>query len=163
LPYRRLLLTLCLLLLALPLSAAELRGKVTWIYDGDTLLIDKIGKVRLLGIDTPESDDSSRDRYYLDRFKISRQKLRQIARDAKYFNIEQVKGKQVRLSFDKQEKDQYGRLLAYLYLPDDRLLNQLLLERGLASVFRRFSFSKKKAFLAAEKQARNRRLGLWQQ
>lgn len=154
---------LCLCLLASPLAAQELTGTVSWIYDGDTLQVENVGKVRLLGIDTPESKDSERDHYYLNKYRLSRKRLRQIAHQAKSFNIKQVKNKRVRLTFDREEKDQYGRLLAYLYLPDGRQLNLLLIEKGLASVFRRYQFSQKQDFLAAEKIARQNQQGLWQQ
>ncbi|NOY12950.1 MAG: hypothetical protein GXP51_04480 [Deltaproteobacteria bacterium] len=153
---------LCLCLLSSPLSAQQLSGTVSWIYDGDTLRVEPFGKVRLLGIDTPESRDSDRDRYYRVNFGISSKRLRQIAHRAKQFNIKRVKGKRVQLRFDSETRDKYGRTLAYLYLPDGRLLNRLLLEKGLASVFRRYSFRQKTDFLAAEKAARLARLGLWQ-
>ncbi|NOQ51582.1 MAG: hypothetical protein GQ578_05130 [Desulfuromonadaceae bacterium] len=159
---RHLLLFSLLLLFPAPAEAAEQCGKVSWIYDGDTLRVENIGKVRLLGIDTPETEDSSRDRYYLKAFGIPPKQLRQIARQAKQFNIRQVKGKRVCLEFDRQAEDKYGRILAYLQLPDGRSLNRLLLEKGLASVFRRYPFRNKEDFLTAEKNARGAQLGLWQ-
>jgi len=133
------------------------------VYDGDTLLVEPVGKVRLLGIDTPESKDSARDRYYLENFALSRPILRQIARQAKAFVIDNAKGKQVRLHLGNTEKDQYGRYLAYLYLPDGKMLNRQLLKKGLASVFRRYQFAHKKDFLTLEKIAQQQQLGLWQQ
>jgi micrococcal nuclease len=154
---------LLLLLVGLPAAADERHGIVQWIYDGDTLLVQGVGKVRLLGIDVPESEDSPRDRFYLERFRIPRPLLRRIARQARVFAIEQAKGRQVRLEIDREERDQYQRLLAYVYLPDDRLLNGLLLEQGLAVVFRRYDFYRKPQFLSAEERARSARLGLWQQ
>ena len=160
---RRLILLTCLLLFASPLSAAELRGTVSWIYDGDTLQIDGLGKVRLLGIDTPETRASKRDRFYQKNFTIAPKRLRSIARQAKRFNIKTVKGKQVRLLSGQTRKDKYGRLLAQLYLPDGRLLNRVLLEKGFATVFRRYPFEQKDDFLAAEKAARAAKIGLWQQ
>ena len=144
-------------------QALPLQGTVLWIYDGDTLRVEDIGKVRLLGIDTPEAEDSSRDRYYLKAFGIPPKQLRQIARQAKQFNIRQVKGKRVCLEFDRQTEDKYGRILAYLQLPYGRSLNRLLLEKGLAGVFRRYPFRNKEDFLSAEKNARAAQLGLWQQ
>lgn len=143
-------------------AGKELRGTVSWIYDGDTLKIEKIGKVRLLGIDCPESIDSERDLFYLKNYSISRKTLRQVAQQAKRFNIEQVKGKQVRLRFDTDQKDRYGRLLAYLYLPDGTMLNKLLIEKGLATTYRRYHFQEQESFLAAEKLAHAKFLGLWQ-
>ncbi len=159
---RLVLATICLLLTTGLAIATELSGQVTWVYDGDTLLVEGIGKVRLLGIDTPETKASERDRYYQQQFSIPTKQLRKIARMTKQFNIRQVKGKRVTLITDRQQRDRYGRLLAYVYLPNKRLLNSLLLEKGWASVYRRFNFQQKKTFLATEKTARRARIGLWQ-
>ncbi|SHJ11997.1 micrococcal nuclease [Malonomonas rubra DSM 5091] len=150
------------LLLALPVFADEASGVVSWIYDGDSLKVDKIGKVRLLGIDTPESKASGRDHYYTSRYNLAPGMLRQIAYQAKKFNIDQVKGKRVTLVFEQQKQDKYQRKLAYLYLPDGRMLNLLLLQKGLASTFRKYRFGEKEKFLAAEQSAREKKLGLWQ-
>ncbi len=138
----------------------EVIGKVLWIYDGDTLKISGVGKVRLIGIDTPEREPSERDRFYA-RFDISPKKLRTVAEEALHFNIDTVKGKTVRLTFGPEERDRHGRTLAYVTLPDGRLLNRLLLEQGLAVVYRRFDFRFKQDFLAVEAEARRRRVGLW--
>lgn len=140
--------------------AAALQGTVTWVYDGDTLEIDSIGKVRLIGIDTPEKRNSQRDRYLIQQ-GISAERQRQIYLRAKKFNIEQVKGQKVTLSLDASPRDRHGRLLAYVHLPDGRLLNRMLLEQGLAVVYKRFEFMMKEEFLAAEEQARQGKVGLW--
>jgi micrococcal nuclease len=145
-----------------PLFAAEHSGRVSWVYDGDTLLIAGIGKVRLLGIDTPESKGSPRDNFYRDQFGITPQRLRLISRQAKQLNIELTKGVLVRLVTETDQRDKYGRLLAYLYLPDGRQLNRTLLKNGLATVFRNYQFSRKDDFLALEKSARTAGAGLWQ-
>ena len=145
------------------LSAAEYSGRVSWIYDGDTLQVEGIGRVRLLGIDTPEARASSRDRFYRYNFDITPKKLRQIAKQVKRFNIESAKGQLVRLVTEADERDKYDRLLAYLYLSDGRQLNRTLLENGLATVFRSYQFNRKDDFLAAENSARKAGIGLWQQ
>ena len=161
---RKNLLALVLLLTcATPLCAADYSGRVSWIYDGDTLLVDGVGKIRLLGIDTPEALASQRDRFYRKQFAIGPQRLRSISRQAKKFNIEMLTGVQVQLVTQAQERDKHDRLLAYLYLPDGRLFNRTLLEKGLATVFRRYQFSFKDDFLAAEALARASEIGLWQQ
>ena len=135
-----------LFLLAGSLQAAEVTGRVSWIYDGDTLKVEKIGKVRLIGIDTPEFQASSRDRFYTQKNQIEAKKLREIAQQVKKYNIRNVKGKRVRLELDKTHRDKYDRLLAYVYLPNGEMLNQILLEKGLATVFRRYDFQYKKDF-----------------
>jgi micrococcal nuclease len=155
--------SLLLLLALLPsfASAETLSGQVKWIYDGDSIEVTGIGTVRLLGIDAPEHKASQRDRYYL-RWGIEPATLRHINQTGKTYLIESVKGKTVVLKTEEKERDRYNRLLAYVYLPDGRLLNQLLLEIGYAVVYRRFDFELKSDFLEAESQARRCRKGLWQ-
>lgn len=154
-------LLIVLFLSATLLHAAEFKGRVTWIYDGDTLKVENIGKVRLIGIDTPEYKASYRDNYYRKQFNINADKLRLISQQAKVFNIKRTKGKRVRLVTGDEERDKHGRLLAYLYLPGGEMLNRLLLEKGLATVFRRYDFRYKREFLKLEKKARQRKRGLW--
>lgn len=159
------LLLLILFLFFLPATAlcdpAALTGTITWVYDGDTVKVENIGKVRLLGIDTPEKEDSPRDNYYL-RQGVDRGTLRRIADMALRFMIREAKGKRVTVQVGGDGTDRHGRTLAYIYLPDGRLLNRLLLEEGLAAVYRKFDFRLKADFLATEKAARLKRLGLWQ-
>jgi len=135
-------------------------GVVEWIYDGDTLKVKGIGKVRLIGIDTPEKNETPRDRSFT-RLGARQRQLRPIGQAALRFNIAQAKGKTVRLRFDGPRKDRHDRTLAYVYLPDGRLLNRLLLEQGYAVVYRRFDFQHKDDFLRAEAAAREARIGLW--
>lgn len=139
-----------------------LQGEVTWIYDGDTLRVDGFGKVRLIGIDSPEKKTSSRDNFYR-RWQIPPAQLRKTARQALDFCIVEAKGKTVILTVDRVPRDRHGRLLAYVHLPDGRLLNRLLLEHGLATVYRRFDFDLKEDFLQTEHLARERQVGLWRQ
>jgi micrococcal nuclease len=164
-PFHRLSVTL-LLLIVLPLGiaagsdAADLRGRVEWIHDGDTIEVAGIGQVRLIGIDTPERKDGERDRFFV-KLGGNGKILRRIAEEALKFNIRQVKGKEVRLEVDHEPRDTYGRLLAYVTLPDGRLLNRILLEKGYAVVYRRFDFRLKEDFLEAEAGARFGKVGLW--
>lgn len=136
-------------------------GTVTRIFDGDTVEIEILGKLRLLGIDTPEREDSNRDRFY-QRWQISPRRLRAIYQQARRFNQQSLQGKRVTISYEPGNRDPYGRLLVYLYLPDGQMLNRLLLEMGLASVFRRYDFSLRQEFLQVEDDARRRQVGLWE-
>lgn len=92
--------------------------QVVRIVDGDTIVV-KIGgndeKVRLIGIDTPESvhPDGSRNVEY--------------GEIASNFTRTHLEGKEVSLEFDVQERDRYGRILAYVYL-DGKMFNKTLLE-----------------------------------
>lgn len=160
--YPALFLALLLLTFVTGASAGELRGRVEWIYDGDTIKVAGVGKVRLLGIDTPEREASERGRFFV-KLGGNGKALRRIAGEALKFNIAQVKGKEVRLTLDHEKRDAYGRLLAYVTLPDGRLLNRLLLERGYAVVYRRFDFRLKEEFLVVEEQARREKVGLWKE
>lgn len=158
-----------LLSLLLPVSLQTVRaappepgGTVVRVYDGDTIEVADVGKVRLLGIDAPEFEASGRDRFYLRR-DISPETLRRTARRARSFTIDQARGKHVSLTLDHQHRDRYDRLLAYVHLPDGRLLNRLLVKKGLAAVYRRFDFRMKEDFLDAEAEARRAGRGMWKQ
>ena len=91
------------------------------VKDGDTIVLTDGRKVRYLGIDTPEL--SSTDPRELE-----------FARLAKQVNAELVQGVKLRLEYDVERYDQYNRLLAYLFLPDGRMVNLELVRRGLARV-----------------------------
>ncbi len=154
-------LVVLLLVLAGAALAAEPTGLVTWIYDGDTIEVAGFGRVRLLGIDTPEREASERDAFLL-RQGVPEPVLRRIARQALEFTIAEAKGRRVTLTFDGDRRDRHGRLLAYVTLPDGRLLNRVLVEQGLAVVYRRFAFGRKDDFLQAEAVAHHLGVGLWQ-
>lgn len=135
-------------------------GKVVQVYDGDTINVENIGKVRLIGIDTPEWQSSDRDQYYL-RQGISAAKLREISAASRKYVAMNTLGQLVELTTDREEFDRHGRLLAYVHLSDGRLLNRVLLEEGLAVVYRRFDFDLKADFIQAEEMAHLMFRGLW--
>lgn len=92
--------------------------------DGDTLEIDFEGtkeKVRLIGIDTPESVHPDEDRNTEE------------GKTASEYTASIVEGKSIELEFDVQQRDKYGRLLAYVYV-DGIMLNKTLLCDGYAVV-----------------------------
>lgn len=135
-------------------------GPVTAVYDGDTLAVAASGRVRLLGIDVPETDASPRDAVYR-RQGVSAGGLRRSATAAKAYVRRVALGNQVCLE-KEGGRDPYGRLLAYVILADGRNLNRELLDAGYAAVYRRFDFSRKEEFLAAEARARQKGRGMWQ-
>ncbi len=105
--------------------------QVKRVVDGDTFTIvsdNKEIKVRLIGIDTPESVASQE---YLD--KTGKENTQE-GIDASTFTKELISDKTVYLEFDAGREDKYGRLLAYVYLEDGRMLQDILLENGYAEL-----------------------------
>ena len=117
-------------------------GRVQKVYDGDTVLLSDGRKVRYLGINTPEWQEP----FYL---------------KAKRFNESAVLGKEIRLEFDEERMDKYGRLLAYLYV-GDRMVNAKLVEEGFAHTFFIPPNRKHNALLLRlQADARERKAGIW--
>ncbi len=107
------------------------------IIDGDTYEVNLNGKkekVRLIGIDTPES--KANKKAYKDS-KRSKEDVKTIVKEglkAKEFVKSLIKeGDVLKIEFDVRERDQYGRLLAYLYLPNGKMLNNVIIEEGYAA------------------------------
>ena len=155
-------LLLTLALCAFAGASPPTQGRVTWVDDGDSLRLASGDKVRLLGIDTPEYKDSPRDAFYRKNFGLKPSQLRRIAQAATRRVIHLAKGRTVQLRYDQTLHDRYGRLLAYVTLPDGQLLNGLLLDEGLASAYRRYDYQRKQEFLDREERARTAGRGLWQ-
>jgi micrococcal nuclease len=72
-----------------------------------------------------------------------------------------VEGKDVRLEFDWQQRDKYGRLLAYVYLPDGSFLNAEIIKQGYGFAYTRYPFKYLEEFRHYEKAAREHGAGLW--
>lgn len=138
------------------------QGWVTWVNDGDTLQVQGVGTVRLIGVDCPEKETTDRDWKYLRHGCSNQDHLRLSAASTLKRVIHLCKGKQVQIQVGGDKRDRYGRTLAYVWLPDGRMLNQLLLEEGRAMVYRRFEFNHKKEFIRLEATAKRRRAGIWQ-
>lgn len=119
------------------------------VVDGDTLLLTNGERVRLIGVDTPETvkEDAPVEPWGPEASDFTRRFTSQ--------------GK-LRLEFDRERRDDYGRTLAYVYV-DDRLLNEELLREGLARYLGRHEYSqeKKARFRAAQEEARRARRGIW--
>ncbi len=80
------------------------------VVDGDTVVLDQIGTVRLIGVDTPETVDP-------------RKPVQAFGVEASRFLTSMLSGKSVRLDYDHDRTDKYRRTLAYLYLPDGTFVN----------------------------------------
>lgn len=124
-------------------------GRVTHVTDGDTIRIGE-ERVRLIGVDTPETRKPGTA-------------VQCFGRQATAFTTRFVLGRRVRLELDVEQRDRYGRLLAYVRRSDDgAFLNAALVERGYAQVLTvPPNVGHAGRFLTLQRRARERRSGLW--
>jgi micrococcal nuclease len=124
---------------------------VVRIVDGDTLVLAGGIKVRVLGIDAPEMERDGRPADFL-------------AHKAKAALSELTLNRQIDLSYDRLRYDHYGRLLAYLWLPDHTLVNAELVRQGLARVYLITpNMRYQKILLEAQQEAIGAQRGVWRQ
>lgn len=129
----------------------SLEGVVVKVVDGDTIHVrvgDRVEKVRYIGVNTPE----------IDRPGKSGQPGGQEAREV---NRSLVAGRQVRLELDVSPRDQYGRLLAYVWV-GRTMVNAELVDRGVAQVMTvPPNVRYQELFLRLQRDARDAGRGLW--
>ncbi|MBI5043806.1 MAG: thermonuclease family protein [Nitrospirae bacterium] len=121
------------------------------VADGDTISIRYRGDqytVRLIGVDTPETAHPLKPVQYF-------------ADEATRFTKTLAEGKVVRLEFDWQRLDKYDRLLAYIYLPDGRMLNAEIIKQGFGFAYVKYHFKHLDLFRQLESEARTGGRGLW--
>lgn len=89
--------------------------RIARVVDGDTLVLSNGEKVRLTGIDTPESHINPKAKKDSERSGEDLQVITKKGQEAARFVRELAEGKEVRLEYDVQQRDRYGRLLVYAY------------------------------------------------
>lgn len=135
---------------------------VSSVVDGDTLRLENGERVRLIGIDTPEMHESSKLYRDASRAKQDAATIQALGRRAYEFTRSLIEGKRVRLEFDLEKKDRYGRLLAYVYLKDGTFVNAEVVREGYANLMT-YPPNVKYAdlFLRFYREARENKRGLW--
>ena len=118
------------------------------VIDGDTIVLSNGEKVRLIGVDTPET-------------KHPQKPVEYYGKEASAFTKKMVGGKVVKLKYDVQRRDKYGRLLAYVYLMNGTFLNAEIIKQGYGHAYTRFPFKYMEEFKQYEKEARENKRGLW--
>jgi micrococcal nuclease len=131
------------------LPAPQETHRVARVIDGDTLLLGNGIRVRLLGVDTPETNHPDRP-------------VEPWGLEAKAFTQQLVEGRDVRLEYDRERLDQYRRVLAYVWI-EDRLLNEELIRHGLSAAETGFPIrsDRQRRFRNAEEAARAEQMGIW--
>lgn len=126
-------------------DSLQLEGpfEVVNVVDGDTLDIDTSERIRLSGINTPETGECF--------YQEAKDKLREL-----------TEGKVVYLEKDRSDTGKYGRLLRYIYV-DDVLVNSILVEGGYARVYDKYKDDTKRYYelKRVEIIAKEKGLGVW--
>lgn len=125
------------------------KAKVIRVIDGDTIVVsipktefndrkvlkDLKFKVRLIGVDTPESKINKRAKLQAEKARKNLKEIVKLGLLAKKFTQKLLpKGKTVFLEFDVEPQDMYGRLLAYVWLKDGIMVNTALVCNGYAYI-----------------------------
>jgi endonuclease YncB( thermonuclease family) len=148
-------------LLALKLSSVRLPVqqsqpglyRVAHFVDGDTITVDMNGAdetIRMIGVDTPETHRPETP-------------VQCYGPQAADYTKKLIGNNKVRLSADplNTNRDRYGRLLRYVYLPDGTLVEAQLIKNGYAFAYTSFPFQKRDEFVDYETSAKQADLGLW--
>jgi micrococcal nuclease len=151
---------LCLLLLVGLLGACqasadqprpngEMAATVKRVVDGDTVELASGEKVRMIGVDTPETVKPNHP-------------VEPYGKEASDFTKRLLTDQQVMLKFDVEPYDRYKRLLAYIYLQDGTFVNEKLVQEGYARIMTiPPNVAYVERFLEAEREAREHNRGLW--
>ncbi len=130
---------------------------VTKVVDGDTIDINITDgkydstRIRLWGVDTPETKHPEKNVMYF-------------GPEAVQFTQRMCLLKKVTLYLDKKTtRGKYGRILAYVQLPDGKFLNEILLTQGYAYADTRFRHDFYYKYKQLESLARGQKKGLWQE
>ncbi|EFK10609.1 nuclease-like protein, partial [delta proteobacterium NaphS2] len=104
------------------------------VADGDTITLESLGTVRFIGVDTPEKNHPMLPAQFM-------------AKEAGALTRKLCLGKNIRLEydgFDEDKRGNYGRILAYPYLEEGKLLQQQLLLDGYAICYTKYPFDRKR-------------------
>ncbi|MHC4562239.1 MAG: thermonuclease family protein [Planctomycetota bacterium] len=126
------------------------------VVDGDTIDVDlpdgqfDTTRIRLWGVDTPETVKEDTP-------------VQHFGPEATALTKQLTLGRPVTIRLEPNEKprDRHGRLLAYVILPDGRMLNRVLVETGHAYADPRYRHRLRREFLRLQRQAMADRVGLW--
>ncbi|MDR2071135.1 MAG: thermonuclease family protein [Treponema sp.] len=138
--------------------SALTKAYVTRVIDGDTIDVaiedppeelETSERIRFLGVDTPETVHPNKE-------------VEQFGKEASGYTKTALTRKTVYLAFDRDLRDQYGRVLAYVYTEDNVCFNAELIKQGYARAYTSFPFQFKDEFVKLEETAQATNTGLWE-
>ena len=134
-------------------SALPKEARIRRVVDGDTVQLSDGRLLRYIGINAPEVRRKVAGRWV--------EAPEPFAFAAAEANRQLVEGRKVRLEYDVQTRDRFGRLLAYLYV-DDAMVNEELVREGLAQPMTiRPDVKYAERFRELAEEARRENRGMW--
>jgi micrococcal nuclease len=138
------------------LTQARQFFKVKQVVDGDTIVLENGQRIRLIGVDSPETGS------------VSKKPSQRFGKEAADFTRQMVEGKRVRLEYDQanavrgyMDSSPEKRILAYVFLEDGTLLNAEIIRQGYGYAFSKYRFERMEEFRRLEREARENRRGMW--
>lgn len=154
---------LAMIILSIPRAARKQRGKVRNVIDSNTIELYDGRIVRYIGVDIPRLKVQQEGKWVF--------RPEPFAVKAREFSENLILNKSIRLAFDTQEQDQFGRVLAYCFVTVEEngtkkevFINKALLEEGLGYVFIDESNVKHvDDFFTAQKNAQQSKKNIWKE
>lgn len=148
-----------------PDEPEPLAGVVSYVYDGDTLEVTGVGKVRLMGIDAMDGHNAEKMLNQSRWYGLTTRQVDHWAEQATALARDRLDGRRVVLHLGPERTDAYGRTLAYVRVPGEggeQDFGLLMLRRGLAATYRGAAQPRQEDYRAAERLAQAAREGMWQ-
>ena len=124
---------------------------VSWVYDGDTVRLSDGRKLRFIGINSPELGHGKKPD---EPFALEATRS--------LITIVKLSGNHIKLRYDGERQDPYGRTLAHVYTDGGRSINELLLKKGLgAAISIPPNTWNADCYYQAEDEARKQAAGIW--
>ena len=139
------------------------------VVDGDGLILKNVlnnseEEIRFLGIDAPESKRCKKLIQDERETHLPAQLLLMLGRLSLNFLIELIPpGTKLTIKTESKDSlDIYGRTLAYVYFPDGRCINEILVSEGYAKPYSRYYCNELTNYQILNKKAKNERKGLYE-
>ncbi len=123
------------------------------IVDGDTLELKENGMIRYIGLDAPEVRKKTKTgwQYHPEPYAL----------EAKQYNKDFIDHHLIQLEFDQEHNDRYGRTLAYVFI-NQKMINEEMLKQGLATLLLiEPNVKYTERFILAQRSAMQKRQGVW--